>query len=197
MSSTYLIVGLGNPGKEYEYTRHNLGFLVLRRLAEKLNRRFKISSLTNGLMAEGQIQEKNVCLLMPMTFMNNSGVAVSQVTAKKNVSPKNLLVVCDDLNLNFGQIRLRSKGSDGGHNGLNSVIHHLGTEEFLRLRMGVGHPGHKLDVVDYVLAEFKPKEKEYLENFIGEATGCCLTWVSEGIKKGMEQYNRRKENGKE
>lgn len=197
MSSTHLIVGLGNPGKEYEYTRHNLGFLVLRRLAEKLNRRFKISSLTNGLTAEGQIHEKDVCLLMPMTFMNNSGVAVRQIMAKKNLSYENLLVVCDDLNLNFGQIRLRSKGSDGGHNGLNSVIQHVGTGDFLRLRLGVGHPGHQREVVDYVLAEFKPKEKEYLENFIGEATECCLTWVSEGIKKAMEQYNRRKENGKE
>ena len=129
MSESRLIVGLGNPGGDYEYTRHNLGFLVVRRLAERFKLKLAPSSLTNGATAEGMFEDKAICLLMPLTFMNNSGVAVRQVMTKKNVLPENMLVVCDDFHLDFEQIRLRAKGSDGGHNGLSSIIQHLGTDQ--------------------------------------------------------------------
>lgn len=191
MSELRLIGGLGNPGKDYEYTRHNLGFLVVRRLAEQLKLKFALSSLTNGLTAEGAFEDKLVCLLMPLTYMNNSGVAVGQVMAKRKLSPENVLIVCDDLNLDFKQIRLRGKGSDGGHNGLSSVIERLGSEQFARLRMGIGQPTGRKDAVDYVLEEFKKKEKECLDSFIDETILCCLTWLREGVAAAMDQHNRK------
>ena len=191
MSEKRLIGGLGNPGKDYEYTRHNLGFLVVRRLAEKLKLKFALSSLTNGLTAEGMFEDKAICLLMPLTYMNNSGVAVHQVMTKRELSPEDVMIVCDDFNLDFEQIRLKGKGSDGGHNGLSSVIEHLGTEQFARLRMGIGRPTGKKDMVDYVLEEFKKKEKECLDSFIDETASCCLAWLCEGVYAAMDQYNRR------
>ncbi len=191
MSESRLIVGLGNPGKDYEYTRHNLGFLVVRRLAENLKLKFALSSFTNGLTAEGIFEEKTVCLLMPLTYMNNSGVAIHQVMMKREILPENLVVVCDDFNLEFKQTRLRAKGSDGGHNGLSSVIKHLGTEQFVRLRMGIGQPAGKKDTVDYVLEEFKRNEKAYLDDFVDEAASCCCTWLREGVSVAMDQYNRK------
>ena len=187
-----LIVGLGNPGKDYKYTRHNLGFLVVRRLVEKLKLKFALSSLTKGMTAEGMFEEDSVCLMAPLTYMNNSGVAISRLVSKKDLSPEDILVVCDDFNLDFEQIRLRAKGSDGGHNGLSSVIEHLNTEQFARLRMGIGYPPGKKDTVDYVLEEFKKKEKECLDGFIEEAVSCCLMWLKGGINSAMDQHNRRK-----
>jgi len=191
LSELRLIAGLGNPGGDYEYTRHNLGFLVIQRLAEKLKLKFTLSSLTNGLTAEGMFEDKAICLLMPLTYMNNSGIAVHQVMTKKNLQPEDVLIVCDDFHLDFEQIRLRAKGSDGGHNGLNSIIHRLGTEKFSRLRMGISQPANKKDTVDYVLEEFKKKEKDCLDNFIDEAASCCLAWLREGISVAMDQYNGR------
>ncbi len=192
MSELRLIVGLGNPGGDYEHTRHNLGFLAVQRLAEKLKFKFALSSLTKGVTAEGVFEDREIYLLMPMTFMNNSGVAVRQIMAKKEFLPENVLVICDDFHLDFEQIRLRAKGSDGGHNGLNSVIQHLGTEEFARLRMGIGYPPGKKDTVDYVLEEFAKKEKDHLDNFVDEALSCCLMWLREGVEAAMDQHNGRK-----
>ncbi|MBU4333874.1 MAG: aminoacyl-tRNA hydrolase [Candidatus Omnitrophica bacterium] len=184
-----LIVGLGNPGKDYEYTRHNLGFLVVRHLAERLNVRLKLSSFTNGLMAEVKNTDHDVCLFMPLTYMNKSGGAIRQLVEKKEFLLAESLIVCDDLNLDFGQIRIRPKGSDGGHNGLDSVTQCLGTDEFPRLRMGISHPGNKVDVIDYVLEEFKKSETNNLEDFISKAADCCLIWLDEGIGKAMESFN--------
>ena len=186
-----LIAGLGNPGQDYEYTRHNLGFLAVRRLAEKLKLKFALSSLTNGLTAEGTFEDDAICLLMPLTYMNNSGVAIKQVMEKKNLSPQDVLVVTDDFHLEFEQMRLRAKGSDGGHNGLNSVIRHIGSEQFARLRMGIGRPVDEKDTVDYVLEVFKKKEKERLDHFIDETASCCIAWLCEGIEQAMDQYNRK------
>lgn len=187
-----LIAGLGNPGKDYEYTRHNLGFLVVQRLAKKLKLKFTLSSLTNGMTAQGDFDGQEICLLAPLTYMNNSGVAIKQLISKKELSVEDILVVCDDYNLDFQQIRLRAKGSDGGHNGLSSVIEHLGTEQFARLRMGIGYPPDGKDSVDYVLEEFKKKEKDHLDSFIEEAVSCCVTWLKNGIDAAMDQHNKRK-----
>ena len=187
-----LIVGLGNPGKDYEYTRHNLGFLVVRRLAGELKWKFALSSLTNGMTAEGMFEGEPVCLLAPLTYMNNSGVAVSQLMSKKDLSPGNILVVCDDFNLDFEQVRLRPQGSDGGHKGLSSIIGHLGTEQFARLRMGIGYPPGAQDAVDYVLEAFKKKESDRLDGFIDGAVSCCLMWLREGIHTAMDRHNRKK-----
>ncbi|HBO97295.1 MAG TPA: aminoacyl-tRNA hydrolase, partial [Candidatus Omnitrophica bacterium] len=140
MSQARLIVGLGNPGRDYEYTRHNLGFLVVEHLAQKNNLRFRKSSFTNGLTAEGKVAGNDLCCLLPSTYMNNSGAAVKQAVLNKGLDQTDILIVCDDFHLDFGEIRIRSKGGDGGHNGLTSAIEHLGTQAFARVRLGIGSP---------------------------------------------------------
>jgi len=160
-------------------------------LADRLKLKFALSSLTNGLTAEGKFEDEAVCLLIPLTYMNNSGVAVRQVMTKKDITPENILIVCDDFHLDFRRLRLRTKGSDGGHNGLSSIIRHLDTERFARLRMGVGRPANKKDAVDYVLEEFKKGEKAHLDEFVGEAATCCLTWLKEGASTAMDWHNRK------
>lgn len=191
MSEIRLIVGLGNPGREYELTRHNLGFLAVQKLAEKIKFKFSLSSLTNGLTAEGVWGGSPLCLLAPMTYMNNSGVAVKQVMIKKELTPAEVLIVCDDFHLAFQQSRLRSKGSDGGHNGLKSVIQHLDADGFARLRLGIGRPTGKKDTVDYVLEEFKKDEKAKLDDVLEEAASCCLMCLKDGLSAAMDLYNRK------
>ena len=196
MSNIRLIVGLGNPGKDYEYTRHNLGFLIVRCIAERYKLKFSTSSLTNSLLCETKMDGLDVCLLMPATFVNNSGVAVKKGLEKYKVDLSGLLVICDDLNVDFGQLRLRPQGSDGGHNGLKSIIHHLGSGEFSRLRCGIGSTRQKKDTVDFVLGEFNKQEKEKLDDFISTAADCSLAWLKNGVHQAMDQFNRRKDNGK-
>ena len=197
MSETKIIIGLGNPGNDYEYTRHNLGFLVVRYLSEQYKLKFELSSFTNGLTAKGKIDDQDVCLVMPLTYMNKSGVAVRQVFEYYKVTDfSDALVICDDMNIGFGQIRLKPSGSDGGNNGLKSIIALLNSNEFPRLRMGIGKPGHRDLNVDYVLSEFTKEEQKQLEDFISEAAQCCGVWLKEGIAKAMDQFNKRKENGK-
>lgn len=192
MSEIKLIVGLGNPGKDYEFTRHNLGFLVIRYLANQYKLEFKKCSFANALMAEGIIDGEQFILLLPTVYMNSSGAAIKPVLERKNISLKNLLVICDDLNLDFGQLRLRAKGSDGGHNGLASIIEHLGTEGFARLRMGISQPKSKGETVSYVLQVFTVKEKDDLNRFIDQAAECCLLWLKDGVQKAMAKFNRVK-----
>jgi PTH1 family peptidyl-tRNA hydrolase len=202
-----VIVGLGNPGKEYEYTRHNLGFLVLVHIAKKAGLKFSKSSFTNGFLTAGDFDGVRGELLIPTTFMNNSGVAVSQMVKNQKLAHENILVVCDDMSLPFAQMRLRPDGSHGGHNGLRSIIDHLGEKNFPRLRLGIGVPPskytqkgddsqHQLNV-DYVLGAFNKEERKELDGFIEEAAECCLMWLREGITMAMERYNRKKSYGKE
>lgn len=189
-----LIVGLGNPGREYEWTRHNLGFLVLTHLAKEHRLKFSKSPMIQSLIAEGQIHNHDVMLLMPLTYMNHSGAALRQVSDSKGISPDNVLVVCDDFHIDFGHMRLRSQGSNGGHNGLASIIEELKTKDFARLRMGIGAPARKEEAVDFVLGEFNQKEKEALREFVQQAAQCCIVWLSEGTAKAMEQFNKRTED---
>lgn len=193
MSEARLIVGLGNTGRGYEFTRHNLGFLVLRHLAEQWKWEFQPSSLTKGYIATGQWEDRDVQLLIPTTNMNRSGQAIKPVVDEQSLNLEQMLVVCDDFNLDFGQLRIRPKGSNGGHNGLGNIIERLNTEDFPRLRMGVGKPKQGKEVVDYVLEEFSRQEKKHLEDFIREAAECCQLWIKSGIAQAMDQYNQRKE----
>ena len=196
MSELKLIVGLGNPGANYEYTRHNIGFLALKQLTEQFKLRVSPSLICKGLTAEGEIAGKDCCFLFPMTFMNNSGVAVRSLLNKKEIDPGNILVVCDDFNLAFDQLRLRRGGSDGGHNGLSSIIYHLESESFARIRVGIGAPKGKQDPADFVLEEFDKKEKEYLDFLIQDTVDCCVAWITtEDIEQVMSQFNKRKGNG--
>ncbi|MCD4780767.1 MAG: aminoacyl-tRNA hydrolase [Candidatus Omnitrophica bacterium] len=184
------IVGLGNPGKEYRCTRHNLGFLVAERIAEQYNVKFRLSSLINGFLAEVDSPDHKISILMPVTFMNHSGKAVAKMMAKNGIEEADMLVICDDLNLDFGQARIRAKGRDGGHNGLGSIIDTIGSSDFHRLRLGIGRPNHD-DVVDYVLKNFLPQEQEMLPDFIGKAVDCTNLWLSDGIERAMEIYNKK------
>lgn len=184
-------MGLGNPGKEYEYTRHNLGFCVVRRLAQRNFLSLRKSSLTNGLTAEGMIAGNKVYCLLPSTYMNDSGSAVRQIVLKKGVAPTHLLVACDDFHLHFGQLRIRAKGSDGGHNGLTSIIQHLGTQEFPRLRLGIGSPTNKQETAKYVLERWTRQEQKALDEFVERATDCCMAWLKDGVAKTMDQFNAR------
>lgn len=197
MSESRLIVGLGNPGKNYEYTRHNLGFLVVRRVAEGQGIRFQTSSFTNALMAQGHLDQKKFWCLLPLTYMNRSGMAVRQTVEKKALDLEDVLVVCDDLHLDFGQLRIRSRGSDGGHNGLNSVSQHLENQGFGRLRLGIGSPDRGADTAEYVLTEFGREERKKLDDFVERATECCLVWLKEGMSKAMDQFNNRREKNAE
>ncbi len=189
MSDVHFIVGLGNPGKEYAYTRHNLGFLVVQHLVEKNNLSFKKSSFTKGLEAEGIIDGNHICFFLPMTYMNNSGMAIKERIVEKEIISRNMLIISDDIHLEFGQLRLKSQGGHGGHNGLKSIIQNIGTKKFARLRMGIDLPLGKKDIVDYVLENFSKKELQSLELFISEAANCCLSWVKNGINRTMERYN--------
>lgn len=165
-----LIVGLGNPGSQYTWTRHNLGFMVV-----------------------GSLEKKKSCsLLMPTTFMNNSGAAVAAAVKKLSVKLDDILIVYDDMALNFGQIRIKPDGSAGGHNGIKSIIEHLGTKEFARLRLGIGKPKPGTDAADYVLSDFTPAEKKILPDFINNAHQCVHSWVEEGVQAAMNQFNQRK-----
>lgn len=189
-----LIVGLGNPGREYEWTRHNLGFLVLSHLAKEHRLKFSKNPTIQGLTAIGPIGNHEVMLLLPLTYMNHSGMAVEQASEQKGILPENILVVSDDFYLDFGHLRLRSKGSDGGHNGLASIIEELKTKNFARMRLGIGAPERKEEAVDFVLGEFHPKEKEALPDFVQKAVECCLVWLNEGTAKAMKQFNKRTED---
>ncbi len=182
-----MVVGLGNPGREYADTRHNTGFRVIDSLAEKLqiavNRRKFTSRF--GLCESGG---KKLILLKPWQFMNRSGSAVAKATAFYKLSAEDLLVVSDDMALAVGVIRLRAKGSAGGHNGLADVIEKLGTEQFSRLRIGIGQSDRE-DDVDYVLSKPSEEERPLLDKATERACEAVLCWVEHGIEEAMNRYN--------
>ncbi len=186
-----LIVGLGNPGTQYTNTRHNIGFLSLELLAAKYRATLRKSTAVDGWIAEIDVDGQQCSLLMPATFMNNSGVAVKKMVIKKGVSSADILVICDDLSLPFGQQRIRPLGSSGGQNGLKSVIEHLGTNEFARLRLGISRPKVGVDAADYVLSNFTTVEKKSLPDLINNALLCVHCWVTQGVKEAMNSYNKK------
>ncbi len=194
LSGNFLIVGLGNPGKDYEITRHNLGFLVVEELARQNRLKFSHSVSKEGWLARGSMADRPVYLLKPMTFVNQSGLAVKATVSKEDIPPDNILVICDDVNLPFGQMRLKLRGSHGGHNGLKSVLGHLKTQNIARLRMGVGSPDYKEDMVNFVLSDFNLHEKKKLDAFVNRAVDCIGLWLAEGATKAMSEFNKRKED---
>jgi len=189
-----LVVGLGNPGKEYERTRHNIGFAALDRLAEKLDCSFRRKWRFSAEIAEAMAGEAGkVVLAKPRTYMNRSGSAVSALLNWLKVEPSQLLVVVDDADLPLGQIRLRAAGGSGGHNGLRSIIEALGgNEEFARLRVGIGRSAPAgADITGHVLGKFAPQEHEMAERAVVTtvaAIECCLR---DGLTGAMNQFNRK------
>lgn len=182
-----MVVGLGNPGKKYEGTRHNVGYAVVDALAagpdvSAFHSRFEAQ------VAEWQLEGEKVLLLKPETFMNLSGRAVRQALDFYQTPPSDLLVVCDDINLPLGKLRFRARGSHGGHNGLRDIQNHLGGTEYPRLRIGVGAPPED-GAVDYVLGRFRPSERPVIEESLSRAVQGVLLWVREGIDRCMNEYN--------
>lgn len=158
-------VGLGNPGDQYRMTRHNIGFMTLDRFAQKWEISFK-SSKGKALIGEGTVQGKKVYLIKPITYMNLSGEAVRAFMDYNKAALSNMTVIYDDLDTTFGQLRLRYQGSAGGHNGIKSLIQHMGTQQFNRIRMGISRPAPGFDIADYVLSPFNKEESKQLANFI-------------------------------
>ena len=174
--SCYLIVGLGNPGTAYVNTRHNLGFLVLEKFAEKHGLIFKREARFLGKIAQGQINGKKVILLLPLTYMNNSGESVRPCADFYRILSEAILAVCDDVAIEFGTLRLRPKGSAGGHKGLKSIETHLGTAEYPRLRVGVSDRLEG-DLADYVLGSFTEDERKELPKILENAVAQIEQWL--------------------
>ena len=185
----YIIAGLGNPGKKYEGTRHNIGWQVMDELADKHRIRI-MESRFKGLVGKGVIGGEEVILLKPLTYMNLSGESIGEaVRFYKIDETSRLIVVSDDISLDVGQLRMRKKGSAGGHNGLKNTISHLGSEEFMRIRIGVGDKPAGSDLVDYVLGSFSKEEKKILDETKRNAVLAIETIISDGIDKAMNLYN--------
>lgn len=189
-----LVVGLGNPGKTYERTRHNFGFLVVQEISRRYAAPWRRSVSSHSLLAQMAVGERKLSLLMPQTMMNNSGTAVSKFVRDCGVDLSDILILCDDLDLPFGQLRFRRRGGDGGHNGLASIIQHLGTRNFSRLRMGIGRPSPTVDAAEYVLSGFSREQTKQLPGIIQEAADGCESWIQDGIENVMNIYNKRKDN---
>ena len=185
----YLIVGLGNIGPEYENTRHNIGFMVLDAFAKASNIVFQDKRY--GFVAETRLKNKSLVLLKPSTFMNLSGNAIRYWLQKENIKEENLLVVVDDLALPFGTLRLKSKGSDAGHNGLKHIQQILGSQQYARLRFGIGNDFPRGAQVDFVLDEFSDEEKKTLDARIETATDIIRSFCLAGINITMNQYNNK------
>jgi len=193
LAAAKLIVGLGNPGREYEKTRHNLGFMVVTRLAAEYHvplKKYRHASAVAAEISEGELK---ALLAEPLTYMNNSGLAVRDIVHFEKLDLADILVVCDDTNLTFGEMRLKSAGSDGGHNGLKSIIAELGTTAFARLKLGVGAPPTRELQVDWVLANFKAAEMKELGGFIDQAVECCRLWLKDDTARAMTAFNKRKD----
>lgn len=169
MSEIKLIVGLGNPGREYDFTRHNAGFWWVDTFARMRQFTFKAESKFHGLVARGQVDGRELFLLKPQTFMNISGRAVGALTQFHKIEPRHILVVHDELDLPPGSVKLKLGGGHGGHNGLKDIFAHLGTRDFWRLRIGIGHPGERSDVVNYVLNAPRREEAELIEHAMQRA----------------------------
>jgi len=183
-----IIVGLGNPGPKYQHTRHNLGFLALDALAAATGIALDREK-HQGVFGQGRHGGQPLLLVKPMTFMNRSGDCVAPLTRNRLQTPADLLVLVDDVNLPLGRLRMRAGGSAGGHNGLKSLIERLGTQEFARLRMGVGDNRKGDDLAAHVLAKFLPEERPEVEAVIDRSVQAALMWLEAGAERTMGEYN--------
>jgi PTH1 family peptidyl-tRNA hydrolase len=189
MENLHLIVGLGNPGAEYARTRHNAGFRLVEKLAERRRAIWVYEKKFNARLARLSDAGAQALLCEPQTYMNSSGEAVGPVAAYYRVPPGQLLVVVDDADLPLGEIRLRPQGSSGGHHGLESVEQHLGTRQFARLRIGIGRAAGAREITDYVLGRFTPAEAAVAEKVLTVACDQVECWWNAGIQKAMNEFN--------
>ena len=188
----YLIVGLGNPCKQYDMTRHNIGFHTIDYIADKYGA--KLTKLKfKAVYGEATISGEKVYLVKPQTYMNLSGDSVGEMAQFYKIPPENIIVINDDISLDVGIIRVRPKGSAGGHNGIKSIIAHLGTQEFPRVKVGVGEKPARMDLADYVLGHFSKEEQATMDDAVKEAADAVCEIVNVGIAQAMNDHNRKKE----
>ncbi len=186
----FIIVGLGNPGRQYAGTRHNIGFGVIEELADAYNINMDINK-HKGICGKGIIEGNKVLLVMPQTFMNNSGECVREVLDYYKEDADSLLVIYDDICLDVGRLRLRPKGSAGGHNGIKSIIAHTGTENFKRIRVGVGDKPKNYDLADWVLGYFPKEQESDVRAGIERAVKAVPVIMNRGIEEGMNEFNSK------
>jgi PTH1 family peptidyl-tRNA hydrolase len=196
MSGLAVVVGLGNPGPEYEFHRHNIGFRVVDALAGTHGLRFSLR-MGKARVAQGTVDGREVVLVKPRTYMNLSGQAVSRVCRELVVAPERLLIVYDDLDLPLGRLRLRPEGGSGGHKGMRSIIHALGTQSFARLRVGIGRPPGRMDPAEYVLRPFEEEEQPLVAEAVERAVAAVEYWLAEDVVAAMDRFNQpaNTENG--
>ncbi len=187
----YIIAGLGNPGRDYENTRHNIGFDVIDRLADQENIGV-LEKKHKAIIGKGMIAGEKCILAKPQTFMNLSGESVrALLDYYKADETADLIVISDDISLDVGQIRIRKKGSAGGHNGLKNIIAHLGHDSFMRVKMGVGEKPRGWDLADYVLGHFSPSEREIMDEAAERAADAVRMMIAEDVDVAMNEYNRK------
>lgn len=184
-----LIVGLGNPGREYENTRHNAGFKVMEQIERELNVSISMNKF-KGLYVKTKYKGEDVLLLKPQTYMNLSGESVKEIMTFFKIDIKDLLVIYDDLDLPVGKIRLREKGSAGGQNGMKNIIQHLGTQQFNRIRVGIGKDS-RIPTVDYVLGKFRKEELEIFEEALIDAKNAAIHFITHDFSSTMNEFNKK------
>ncbi|MCI8980843.1 MAG: aminoacyl-tRNA hydrolase [Hungatella sp.] len=187
----YIIAGLGNPGGKYDNTRHNAGFRVMDILADRMGILVE-EKKHKALCGRGVLEGQKVILLKPQTFMNLSGESIRAAADFYKVEPENVLVVYDDISLEPGQLRIRAKGSAGGHNGMKNIIAHLGTQEFPRVKVGIGEKPKGMDLADYVLSCFSKGEQELMDQAFKEAARAVAVILGQGIESAMNEFNAKK-----
>ena len=187
----YIIAGLGNPTREYEKTRHNVGFEVIDVLADMLGTTVEEKKF-KGCYGRGIIGGEKVLLLKPQTFMNLSGESIRAAADFYKVDPEHIIIIYDDISLDVGQLRIRKKGSAGGHNGIKNIIAHLGTQEFPRIKVGVGDKPKKMDLADYVLSRFSKEDRAAMDDAFKEAAKAVEVMITDGMDTAMNQFNGHK-----
>lgn len=186
----YIIIGLGNPTREYQATRHNIGFDVITRIADDYHIPLDIKK-HKAICGKGMIEGEKVVLVQPQTYMNLSGESVRELVDFYKVTPQEIIVIYDDISLDVGQLRLRKQGSAGGHNGIKSIIAHLGTQEFPRVKVGVGDKPKGWDLADYVLSRFNDEEQPTIREAIKKSSEAVKSILVDGMDAAMNTYNKK------
>lgn len=189
MSNRFLIVGLGNPGREYESTRHNIGFQCVDALARTHNLRYESNKRSKAKIAQGTVAGQTVTLAKPQTYMNLSGSAVQGLAAFYRIPPERIIVVLDDLDIALGTLRIRPKGGTAGHKGLTDIVARLGTQDIPRIRFGIGRPPGRMDPAAFVLRRFSSDEQPVVDEAIARVVGAVETWLTDGIDIAMNRFN--------
>ncbi|MDD3221848.1 MAG: aminoacyl-tRNA hydrolase [Clostridia bacterium] len=187
----YMIAGLGNPTKTYEGTRHNIGFMMIDAIGDKYN--IDVTTKKHkALVGRGVIGGQRVILAKPQTYMNLSGESIREIADFYKILPENIIIIYDDISLDVGQLRIRKKGSAGGHNGIKSIIAHLSTQEFPRIKVGIGNKPEGWDLADYVLSKYSKAERECIEEAARDVAGAAELILNDDIDGAMNQYNGKK-----